>query len=62
MIKMQNTHDTDIVPADSAVSKRLFDQHSVVIDAVGGLILPPIQLTQPGLKILEAGTADGRYL
>ena len=48
------------VPANAEVSRRLLDQHDVVVDALGGsLILPPLQLSGSNLKILDSGTADG---
>jgi hypothetical protein len=47
--------------ADEALSKRLLDQHDVVVDAFGdSLLLFPFDLSQPNLKILESGCADGK--
>lgn len=47
-------------PANAALSKRLLDQHDVVIDAFDGrLILFPFDLHSPGIKVLESGCADG---
>ncbi|PQE06890.1 methyltransferase protein [Rutstroemia sp. NJR-2017a BVV2] len=52
-----------LVPTDPATSQRLLDQHHVVIDALGGkLVLAPINLTQPNLRILDSATADGHWL
>jgi hypothetical protein len=49
------------VPSDPSTSKRLLDQHEVVIDAFGGsLLLFPFDLTQEGLQVLESGCADGK--
>ncbi|OCL14893.1 hypothetical protein AOQ84DRAFT_370870 [Glonium stellatum] len=54
---------TVLVPADAEVSRRLLDQHDVVIDALGGsLILPSFDTSPSGLKILDSGTADGHWL
>lgn len=37
-------------------------QHLVLIDALGGhVVLAPVDLTKPGLKILDSGTADGMF-
>ncbi|KAJ8069780.1 hypothetical protein OCU04_000196 [Sclerotinia nivalis] len=49
--------------ADPATSQRLINQHNVVINALGGkLVLAPIDLTQPNLRILDSATADGHWL
>jgi hypothetical protein len=48
-------------PANPALSKRLLDQHDVVIDAFGGqLLLFPFDLSKSSLKVLESGCADGK--
>ena len=39
--------------------KRLSDNHEVVRDAMGGLLLAPVDLSKPGLKIYDSATADG---
>jgi hypothetical protein len=39
--------------------KRLTDNHEVLKDAMGGLILAPMDLSMPGLRILDCATADG---
>jgi hypothetical protein len=39
--------------------KRLADNHEVIKDAMGGLILAPVDLSKPGLRILDCATADG---
>jgi len=47
-------------PANVDRSRRLLDQHHVAIDALGrSLVLPPIYLSQAGLKILDLGAAGG---
>lgn len=38
---------------------RLREQHDVLIDAIGSLVVPPVDWTSPNLKILDSGTADG---
>ncbi|KAF2259670.1 S-adenosyl-L-methionine-dependent methyltransferase [Lojkania enalia] len=51
------------VPADDAEAERLWMQHIVLIDALDNrIVCPPLDLTVPGLKILESGTADGHWL
>jgi hypothetical protein len=42
--------------------QRLAFQHQVIKNYVGKLILAPIDLTRPGLKILDSATADGLWL
>jgi len=52
-----------IVPRDIDTSKRLFDQHTVATQALGGhLVLAPIDLDHSCVKILDSGTADGEFL
>lgn len=42
--------------------QRLTDLHAVFKDAMNGtFILAPIDLQEPGKRILECGTADGQY-
>lgn len=40
--------------------KRLSDNHDVFKDAIGGLILAPVDLSKSGLLILGYATADGK--
>jgi hypothetical protein len=50
-----------ILEASPTETERLRMQHDVVKDAVGGsLVVAPIDLTKPGLRILDSATADGR--
>jgi hypothetical protein len=42
--------------------KRLADNHDVFKDAMGGLLLVPVDLSKPGLRILDSATADGTWL
>ncbi|KAL8968985.1 MAG: hypothetical protein Q9183_002213 [Haloplaca sp. 2 TL-2023] len=43
--------------------QRLIDLHAVYHDAMNGqLIMAPINLAEPGKKILDSGTADGTWL
>ncbi|KAL8857425.1 MAG: hypothetical protein Q9178_006052 [Gyalolechia marmorata] len=43
--------------------QRLIDLHAVLNDAMDGqLILAPINLEEPGKRILDSGTADGTWL
>lgn len=41
---------------------RLQVQHTLAVDAVGGLVLAPCDLSKPDLRVLDCGTADGYYL
>ena len=42
--------------------KRLHDNHEVFTAAMGSLLLAPIDLSKPGLRILDSATADGTWL
>ncbi|KAK1954555.1 hypothetical protein LY78DRAFT_593987 [Colletotrichum sublineola] len=43
--------------------KRLADQHDVLLDAMRGQgLVAPIDLTQPQMRFLDSGAADGRWL
>jgi gliotoxin biosynthesis N-methyltransferase len=42
--------------------KRLADNHEVFKDAMGGLLLAPVDFSKPGLRILDSATADGTWL
>ncbi|CAI6334454.1 unnamed protein product [Periconia digitata] len=47
------------LPVNKVEAERLMMQHTVLIDALGGrLVCAPIDLSKPGLKILDSGTAD----
>ncbi|KAH7348593.1 S-adenosyl-L-methionine-dependent methyltransferase [Rhexocercosporidium sp. MPI-PUGE-AT-0058] len=48
--------------SDEQEIHRLTIQHEVTKSAYPSLILAPIDLTQPGLKILDSATADGLWL
>lgn len=41
---------------------RLHAQHDLVVEAFGGLVLCALDTTQPNLRILDIGTADGWFL
>ncbi|KAL4745009.1 hypothetical protein BDW72DRAFT_211871 [Aspergillus terricola var. indicus] len=57
---VKHTKDRDDNQSERA---RLNDQHDVFIHAMNGnTILAPVDLTQTGLRILDSGTADGRWL
>ncbi|KAA8645302.1 hypothetical protein EYZ11_003679 [Aspergillus tanneri] len=56
---VRHTKDRDDNMSEKA---RLIDQHDVFIDAMGDkAIFAPVDLTRPGLLILDSGTADGRW-
>lgn len=40
-------------------AKRLRNQHDVIKDAMGGLVLAPLDFAASPLKILDSATADG---
>jgi hypothetical protein len=50
---------TEYVLDNDEEASRLAKQHDVIKDAMGGLILAPIDLSRSGLRILDSGTADG---
>ncbi|CAI7629488.1 unnamed protein product [Penicillium glandicola] len=41
---------------------RLAAQHEVFLQSMGRLVVAPVDLTRPNLRILDAGAADGRWL
>lgn len=48
------------LPVNSLEAERLMSQHLVLIDALDGrIVLAPVDLNKPGLKVLDSGTADG---
>jgi hypothetical protein len=50
---------------DDSEKRRLQEQHELIKSYMGQLILAPVDLTQPGLKVLDSGTFDGmisRYI
>jgi gliotoxin biosynthesis N-methyltransferase len=47
---------------DLTETEHLHAQHDLVVDALGGLVLCPADLTKPNLHILDLGTADGWWL
>ncbi|KAI0110942.1 hypothetical protein GGR51DRAFT_510583 [Nemania sp. FL0031] len=48
--------------ANSNEATRLQNQHEVIKDAMGGLILAPLDVKTSPLRILDSGTADGTWL
>jgi SAM-dependent methyltransferase len=51
------------LPANNAEAERLIMQHTVLIDALDNrIVCAPLDLTEPGLKILDSGTADGHWI
>lgn len=54
----------DIYPADRTISeaRRLQAQHDLLVDALGGIILCPLDRSASGLRILDVGGADGYLL
>ncbi|KAH8773843.1 methyltransferase-like protein type 11 [Diaporthe sp. PMI_573] len=59
----EETPSSYFLPVNSIEAERLMSQHLVLIDALDGrIVLPPVDLTKPGLKILDSGTADGHWI
>ena len=42
--------------------KRLSDNHEMFKDAMGGLLLAPVDLSKPDLRVLDVASADGTFL
>jgi hypothetical protein len=53
------SEDTGYLLASEEVMSRLSNQHDVIKDAMGGLVLAPINLSAKPLRILDSATADG---
>nr|Q6Q870.2 RecName: Full=N-methyltransferase sirN; AltName: Full=Sirodesmin biosynthesis protein N [Plenodomus lingam] len=47
---------------DDTEKRRLREQHDLIKAYTGKLILAPLDLTKPNLKILDSGTFDGHWL
>jgi SAM-dependent methyltransferase len=43
-------------------AERLANQHEVIKEAMGGLVLAPLDLTTSRLRILDSGTTDGTWI
>ncbi|RYP49412.1 hypothetical protein DL768_004885 [Monosporascus sp. mg162] len=60
---MASEHYEHAYPLEnSEESSRLRNQHDVIKDAMGGLVLAPINLSASPLRILDSGTADGTWI
>ncbi|KAI3326348.1 S-adenosyl-L-methionine-dependent methyltransferase [Xylariaceae sp. AK1471] len=59
-----SSHGETAYPLDNAgEAKRLADQHDVLKAFMGDkLVVAPIDLARPGLRILDSGTVDGTWL
>lgn len=57
-----NTYKHSYPLANSDESTRLQNQHEVLKDEMGGLVLAPVDLVASSLRILDSGTADGNLL
>lgn len=49
-----------ILASDEEIA-RLSNQHEVIKDAMGGLLLIPINLSVQSIRILDSATADGMF-
>ncbi|KAI0401588.1 S-adenosyl-L-methionine-dependent methyltransferase [Xylaria palmicola] len=55
--------ETDYPLDNAGEAERLADQHHVLKSFMGGkLVVAPIDLSRPGLRVLDSGTADGTWL
>jgi hypothetical protein len=52
---------TEYIMASDEESSRLANQHGVIKDAMGGLLLAPVDLSGSPLRILDSATADGQF-
>jgi hypothetical protein len=52
--------DNIIFETGSKEVNRLQLQHEIIKDAMDSLIKPPLDLSKPGLQILDQATADGK--
>ena len=48
-----------IMAADPGELDRLTNQHQLIKDHMGKLVLAPLDLSKPALRILDSATADG---
>jgi hypothetical protein len=55
------TEETGYFLESEQETNRLANQHNVIKDEMGGLVLAPLDLSTP-LRILDSATADGMYL
>ena len=57
------THVNTLVPHNQAEHERLVRQHNLIKNAISGqLILAPVPVHKPGLRILDSGTSSGHWL
>lgn len=59
---VKHTKDQDDNKSEKA---RLSGQHEVLVDAMGGIskaVVAPLDTSKSGLRILDSGTADGRWI
>ncbi len=52
--------DEYIMAADPNELNRLTDQHQLIKDHMGTLVLAPADLSKPNLRILDSATADSK--
>ncbi|KAI3390304.1 hypothetical protein diail_10311, partial [Diaporthe ilicicola] len=55
-------YEHDYFLEGSEESSRLSNQHEIIKDAMGRLVLADIDLSKSPLKILDSGTADGTWI
>lgn len=55
------TNQSDYFLESEEEINRLANQHNIIKDEMGSLVLAPIDLSMP-LRILDSGTADGRVV
>lgn len=60
MVMAPDAKDTEYILDNEEEMGRLSNQHAVIKDAMGGLLLMPVDLSKAPLRILDSATADGR--
>ena len=60
MVMSSEASPSYILDSDEEIV-RLRGQHDGLIDAIGSLVVPPIDWTLPELRVLDSGTADGMW-
>lgn len=57
----QDGKKTDYILESDDEMGRLSNQHGVIKDAMGGLLLMPVDFSKGPLRILDSATADGTF-
>jgi gliotoxin biosynthesis N-methyltransferase len=62
MAKDELPESNYLLDYDDTEKRRLTEQHDLIKSYMGQLILAPIDVERPGLKILDSGTFDGTLI